>query len=181
MKKSLTFFGVLVFSLLTACSTVSTQDIKVEAESDPKANLAAYHSYTWLGALGVLNDPEEKWQPTGVDLAGDIKYLIDRELRKHKIFGAKEEADLGVAYFLEVDMDAMQLKDDPETQVDVLENVPKGALVVTLVDMKTGYVVWLGSAKANIIKQFKAEVARERLDYSISTMFKNLTSKGLFK
>jgi len=181
MKKLLTFFGVLVFSLLTACSTVSTQDIKVEAESDPKANLAAYHSYVWLGALGVLNDPEEKWQPTDVDLAGDIKYLIDRELRKHKIFGAKEKADLGVAYFLGVDMDAMQLKNDPETQVDVLENVPKGALVVTLVDMKTGYVVWLGSAKANIIKQFKAEVARERLDYSISTMFKNLTSKGLFK
>ncbi|OQK15809.1 hypothetical protein AU255_16595 [Methyloprofundus sedimenti] len=181
MQKFLTLFGVLVFSLLTACSTVSTQDIKVETESDSKVNLAAYHSYVWIGASSVLNDPEEKWQPTEVDLAGDIKYLIDRELRKNNIFGVKDDADLGVAYFLGVDMDAMQLKVNPETETIVLENVPKGALVVALVDMQTGYVVWLGSARADIAKTFQADIARERLDYAISKMFKNLTSKGIFK
>ena len=47
---------MVLFSLLTACSTVSTKDIKVEAEADPKANLEGYHSYVWLGAL---NDPEK--------------------------------------------------------------------------------------------------------------------------
>jgi len=181
MKKLLTLFGLLVFSLLTACSTVSTQDIKVETQSAPKANLVAYHSYVWVGALGVLNDPQEKWQPTEVDLAGDIKYLIDRELRKNEIFGVKEGADLGVAYFLGVDMDTMQLKENPETKKSILENVPKGALLVTLVDMETGYVIWMGVAQADIAKTFQAEVARERLDYAISKMFKNLTGQGLFK
>jgi len=81
---------------------------------------------------------------------------------------------LAVAYFIGINMDAMQLKDDPGTQGDVLENVPQGALVVALIDVDTGYVVWLGQAKANIAEGASPELVRERLDYAVSKMFKLL-------
>lgn len=147
------------------------QDIQVDAKTNPKTNLSGYKSYAWLGAAKALNDPSKKWQPPKMDITGDVKYLIDRELRKHNINSATEEPDLAVAFVIGVDMDALELKDDPATQGDVLENIPQGALVVALIDVETGYVVWIGTAKANIVEGASAELARERLDYAVSNMF----------
>ncbi len=106
-----------------------------------------------------------------MNITGDVKYLIDRELRKHNINSAIEEPDLAVVFVIGIDMDAIELKDDPTTQGDVLENIPQGALVVALIDVETGYVVWIGSATANIIEGTPAELVRDRLDYAVSNMF----------
>ena len=176
MRKLTTLLLTVTLVLLSGCAVFNTdmQDIKVDAVTDPKANMAGYSTYVWLGAVGGLNDPTEKWQPPSMDITGDIKYLIDRELRKHGINSATENSDLAVAFFIGVDMEAMQLKDDPDTQGDVLENVPQGALVVALIDTKTGYVVWRGLAKADIVVGASSEQIRNRLDYAISKMFKEL-------
>ena len=162
--------------LLSGCAHFNCKynDIEVDAQTDSKANMSAYTSYSWLGAMALLNDPTNKWQPPEMDIAGDIKYLIDRELHKKGINSDPVNPELAVAYFIGINMDAMQLKDDPDTAGDVLENIPQGALVVALINVETGYVVWLGLAKANIKQGASAELVRERIDYAVSNMFKLL-------
>ena len=157
--------------LITHVVVNNMQDIQVDAKTNPKTNLSGYKTYAWLGAAKALNDPSKKWQPPKMDITGDIKYLIDRELRKHNINSTTVEPDLAVAFVIGVDMDALELKDDPATQGDILENIPQGALVVALIDIETGYAVWVGVAKANIIEGASAELVRERLDYAVSNMF----------
>ena len=46
-KRLLTLIGALL--LVAGCTSV-TKDIQVETDVDPKANLAGYTSYTWLGS-----------------------------------------------------------------------------------------------------------------------------------
>ena len=147
------------------------QDIQVDARTNPKTNLSGYKTYAWLGAAEALNDPTKKWQPPKMDVTGDVKYLIDRELRQKGINSTTVDPDLAVAFVVGVDMDALELKDDPATEGDVLENIPQGALIVVLIDVETGYAVWVGVAKANIIEGASSELVRERLDYAVSNMF----------
>jgi hypothetical protein len=51
--------------LLSGCALFNTNynDIEVDAETDSKANMSAYTSYSWLGVMALLNDPANKWQP----------------------------------------------------------------------------------------------------------------------
>lgn len=176
MKRLTTLVLTICLVLLSGCAVFNNNfnDIQVDAQTDPQANMAGYKSYAWLGSARVLNDPGNKWQPPAMDIAGDIKYLIDRELNKQGIYSNNENPDLAVAFFIGVDMDAQKIVDNPDTNVDVLENVPQGALVVTLINAETGYVVWVGTAEADITEGASEELIRERLDYAISKMFKSL-------
>ena len=176
MKKLTTLVLTICIVLLSGCAAfnLKTNDIKVAAETDPQANMAGYKSYAWLGSARVLIDPNNRWQPPAMDIAGDIKYLIDRELNKHGIYSNNQNPDLAVAFSVGIDMEAEKIVDNPETTVDVLENVPQGALVVTLINVETGYVVWIGTAEADISEGASGEVVRERLDYAVSKMFKLL-------
>ena len=174
MKKHYSVMFAAFLLLLTGCASV-TSDIKVDTAMDPKAKLSGYKTYAWLGAMKMLNDPKHLWETPKIDVAGDIKYLIDRNMRKHGIMLSKpEDADLGVTFFVGVDMQAMKLKTDPETRKQLLQNVPGGALVVALIDAETGYVVWVGKATAEIQENASPELVRERLDYAITEMFKKL-------
>lgn len=168
-----TLLAAFVF-LLSACATNATKDIVVDAKVDAKADLSGYKSYSWLGAARMLNDPEKKWQPPKMDIAGDIKYLIDRELRKRDIFAVAENPDLAVGFFMGVDMENMQLKEDPNDHVEVLKNVPKAGLIVVLTDVETGYVVWMGVAEGDLHEGADDELVRKRLDYAVTHMFKLL-------
>ena len=124
--------------------------------------------------MGVLNDPEGKWQPPKMNIAEDIKFLIDRELRKRGIYNNAENPDLAVAFFMGVDMEAMELKTDPKSKQEMLTNVPEAALVVALIDPYTGYWVWLGESEGELQKNPTDEVIRKRLDYAVTEMFKKL-------
>ena len=158
-----------VLLLLSACATV-TKDIVVDAQVDPKTEMSGYKTYAWLGAGKFLNDPEKKWQPPKMDIAGDIKYLIDRELRKRGIFAATEKPDLAVAFFMGIDMETMELKEDPNDNVEVLKNVPKAGMIVVLVDVETEFVVWMGVAEGDLKENPSDEEVRTRLDYAVSNM-----------
>jgi PBP1b-binding outer membrane lipoprotein LpoB len=174
MKKINVALFAAFFLLLSGCASV-TKDIVVDSAKDPKVNLSGYKTYAWLGAANFLNDPNGSWEPPKFDLAGDIKYLIDREMKKRGITLVEaQDADLAVAFFVGVDMDAQKLKKDPKTKVEMLKNIPKGALVVALVDAETGYVVWIGKATADVQQGATTEVVQERLDYAISQMFKGM-------
>ena len=56
----------------------------------------------------------------------------------------------------------------------MLRNVPKGSLLVMLIDANIGTLVWAGVAKAEIQEDPAPEVVRKRLDYAVSKMFKKL-------
>ena len=172
MKKLYTSGLAILLLLMTGCALV-TKDIVIDTQTSPLAKLDSYETYAWLGKMSILRDPRQKWQPPKMNISGDIKYLVDRELRRKGVYQALTAPDLGVVYFVGVDMEAMKLKVDSETNAHILKNVPKAALVVALIDTKTEYVVWLGKATAEVQNSKDVEVVRRRLDYAVSEMFKS--------
>lgn len=172
--KNIYFIILSVFLLaLSGCASV-TKDIEIDATADPTVKFSGYKSYAWLGQIEGLNDPEGVWQPPKMNIAEDIRFLIDRELRKRGLFSHSDSPDLLVAVFMGVDMEAIEIKVDPKTKLDLLENMPTAALAVALIDSKTGYAVWIGEAMADVQQNRTEEIIRERLDYAVSQMFKKL-------
>jgi len=173
MKKIFFFKIAIACFLLSACTTFPKDDIKVNAEADPKVNFSAYKAYTWLGSVGILNDPERKWKPLKFDIDSEITFLINRELRDRNILESNNNAGLFVTYGLGVNMAALKEKIDPERKISTLENVPQGALLVLLVDAQSGFIIWAASATAEV-KNLAPEQAKKRLEYTITQMFKKL-------
>ena len=171
MKKYYSFLTLLVLTvLLTGCAT--TKDIEVESASDPKINLKAYSTYAWLGSAEILHDPEGKWVPAEFDISSDIKFLIDSELRDKGLSEvADQNAEVAISFFTGVDMAAQQLKVDPETDVEIPENIPKAALIVLALDIKTGYVIWIGVATGDIKEGTTVKEKKTRIAYAVKKMF----------
>ena len=168
-----TFF--VVFSLLLAgCTTVPVKDIQFDSEADPKANFSGYKSYGWLGSAAILNDATGQWEPPSFDADTEVKFLIDRELRKRGLSETAYNPDLVVAFALGVDMDALGLKKDPNTKMEILGNVPKGGLVIALIDDQTGFIIWLGVAEAEVREKPDDVTAKARLDYAVTQLLKRI-------
>jgi hypothetical protein len=173
MKKIISLFA-LSFLLLTGCATTPTDDIKINAEADPKAKFSGYKTYAWLGSVGVLNDPDGKWKAPKFDLQAEVQFLIDRELRGRGMNESVKKPDMIVAYVMGVDMDALKLKEDPKTKKKLLTNAPKGGLLIVLTDAETGFVVWVGAAEADVHEGLEADIVKKRLDYAVSKMIDKL-------
>jgi len=167
-------FTVLALVLLVAGCASVTKDIVVDTDMDPKANLKGYSTYTWLASAAILYDPEGKWEPPQFDADAEIKFLIDRELRKLGMIESAANPGLIVAFAAGIDMAVMEIKIDPESKLETLRDVPMGALVVALIDGKTGLAIWGGVATAEIQENPGLDVIKKRLDYSVSSMFKKL-------
>ena len=160
--------------LLSACSSVPTKDIRVDASADPKASLTGYKTYAWFAAAQIVFDPEGQWEPRDVDIDAEVQAIINRELRMRAKVEDEVDPDMLVAYAAGVDMASLGLKEDPETQESLLANVPKAALVVALIDANTGYVFWLGEAVGEVQQQVDAATVRARLKFAIGEMFRLL-------
>ena len=173
MKKYL-FALITSLLLLTGCATSVTKDIMVETDVDPKANLSGYSSYAWLGAAAIVFDEKGQWEQPQFDADAEIKFLIDRELREHGMTEDSVNPDLIVAYAAGIDMDSMEMKKDPETDLEVLKNVPVGALSVILIDAGSGLAIWAGVATADIQEDATPESTKKRLDYAVSEMLSKL-------
>jgi hypothetical protein len=166
-------FTAFLVLLVTGCASV-TKDIVVDTDIDPKANFKGYATYTWLGSAAILYDPEGKWEPPQFDSDAEIKFLINRELRARGITESSANPDLIIAYAAGIDMTSMGIKIDPESNLETLRDVPMGALVVALIDGKTGLAIWGGVATAEIQENPGLDVIKKRLDYAVSSMFKKL-------
>jgi hypothetical protein len=160
--------------LVSGCATSATKDISVDAEADAKATFSTYKSYSWLGSAAIVYDDAGKWEPPNFDADAEIKFLIDRELRKRGYVENSVDPDIIVMFAAGIDMDAMQYKVDPQSDIDLLENVPLGALAVVLVDADTENVVWAGLATGEIKQDPSTDVVKQRLDYAVTSMFKKL-------
>ncbi|MDO8845107.1 DUF4136 domain-containing protein [Methylicorpusculum sp.] len=172
--KKISLFAMFAFLLLLSGCTSVTSGINVSAEADETVKFSGYKSYAWIGDVAVLDDPENKWQPPKMNVAEDIKFLIDRELRKRGLVNHAENPDLAVIFFMGVDMEAMKLKTDPKTKKDILKKVPGASLMVALIDAKTEYAIWVGEASSDLTENPSEETLRKRLDYAVTEMFKKL-------
>ena len=163
-----------VVMLISGCASIPTKDIEVEAQVDPKANFNGYKSYAWLGSAAILSDFYGQWEPPEFDADAEIKYLIDREMRKRGMLENSSDPDLIVAFAAGIDMDALGLKENPDSDALNLVNVPRGGLLIALVDADSGFVVWAGIATGNVQKQPDTKTAKARLDYAVTEIFKKL-------
>lgn len=172
MKRLYSLTLLILAILISACASSLTKDIEVESASDPKVNLKAYKTYAWIGSAAVLNDPEGKWQPAEFDISSDIKFLINRELRNKNLSEVQDQdAEIAMSFFTGVDMEAQNLKVDPNTNVEIPVNVPKASLIVVALDIETGFVVWIGVATGNINEDATIETTKARINYAITKMF----------
>ena len=174
MKRNCALFFVTVFMLISACASVPIKDIQVDAQADPKANFSGYKTYAWLGSAAIVNDAYGQWEPPAFDADAEIKYLLDRELRKRGMLENSVDPDLIVAFAAGIDMDALGFKVDPETKMDLVTNVPRGGLVIMLLDRDTGFVIWVGVATAEIQESPDTRTVKARLDYAVTQLLKKL-------
>ena len=172
-RKRMLILAIAVI-VLAGCSSVPTKDIQSEADADPKANFSGYRSYAWAGSAAILNDPQGQWEPAAFDADAEIKYLIDREMRKRGMVEDSVAPDLVVAFAAGVDMQALALKVDPETGIYNVENVPQGGLLVVLVDSESGFVIWAGLATAEVQESPDVNTAKGRLKYAVTKLFRQL-------
>jgi len=168
----------LLALVITACASTSTKDIQVKAQTASNVNINAYKTYAWLAAAKIVNDPAGQWEPPNFDADAEIKWLIDRELRKRGIAEVTVKPDMFVAFVAGVDMLALELKQDPKQKIDMLESAPKGALAVLFIDGVTGEAIWAGSAVADVARERPGEEVKKRLDYAVSEMFRKLPGRS---
>lgn len=156
---------------LASCATL-TSDIEVETHADPDINYGAYRTYAWAGSAEVVFDPIGQWEQPTLDTDEEVRFIVNRELRARNINQVESNPDLFVAFAAGVDTTTLELKEDPNSDESALANVPKAALLIALVDAKTGYMVWLGYATADVQEQQTLENIRARIDYAVSEIFK---------
>jgi len=164
---------VLTTLSLGACATL-TSDIEVETQIAADTDFSSYRTYAWAGSAEVVFDPVGQWEQPTLDTDEEVRFVINRELRARDMIQVDTDPDLLVAFAAGVDTTALDWKDNPENEEPVLTSVPKAALVVAMVDAKTGYIIWLGYATGEAQEQLSIEKIRSRIDYAVSEIFKPL-------
>ena len=174
LKKNQLPTWTVILILFAGCASVPTKDIRIDAQADPQVSFSGYRTYAWLGAAAIVNDPHGRWEPPRFDADAEIMFLIDRELRKRGMSENKNNPDLIVAFAAGIDMDALGLKSNPETQSNMPANVPQGGLAVVLADRQTGFVIWVGTAIAELQENPDTRTVKARLNHAITKMFERL-------
>ena len=174
MNKKYKILCFILSMFITGCVSVSTTDIKVDAEADPNADFSDYKTYAWLGSAAIVSDSMGQWEPPPLDADAEIKYLLNRELRDRGMLESSTAPDIFVAFAAGIDMDALELKLNPETEMKMLKNVPQGELVVILIDSRSGFVVWVSIANADIKQSTDATTVKTRLNYTVTQMMEKL-------
>ena len=167
--------GILISLLLASCAAVNTSDIEILSEAHPRFQLGGYGSYSWAGSASIVFDSEGRWEPPGYDLDAEIKFLIDTEMRALGLVENSANADLILGFGTVIDIQSPQLNQDPDSSLELLEqSMPLGALSVTFIDARTGFVVWVGIATADIEETPDPDLSRQRLQYVVTNMLNTL-------
>lgn len=172
IRTGLSLLAVVV--LVAGCSTVPTKDIVIDTAAEPTVNFSGYSSYAWLGSALIVNDPEGRWSPAPLDANTHVRYLINEQLNKRNIMLNESAPDLIVYYGAGVDMDKLEFRTNDKTDNLTLQNVPTGGLLITLLDTRTGLVVWAAAASGEVQQNADADTVKKRLEYAVNKMFKEL-------
>ena len=158
-------------TFISSCATL-TDDIQVETHADPGINYSKYKTYAWAGSAQIVFDPVGQWEQPTLDTDEEVRFVVNRELRAHGFNQVENNPDLLVAFAAGVDTAILELKEDPSSDKKVPTSAPKAALVIALIDARSGYVVWLGHATGDVQQQQTIENIRARIDYAVSQIFK---------
>lgn len=162
---------VVVILTISACATV-TNDIHVEARTDPMISLNNYKTYAWLDSAKIVYDPQGKWEPQRLDIDAQLKFLINQQLRELNLIQVRTEPDLYITFSLGLEIENLGIKKNPDSDLDILESAPKGALYVILIDAVTNYPAWIGKALGDVKRHPPSmEEAEKRLDFAVYRMF----------
>ena len=166
----ISFFVAVTF--ISSCATL-TDDIKVETHADPGINYSKYKTYAWAGSAQIVFDPVGQWEQPTLDTDEEVRFVVNRELRDHGLIQVENNPDLLVAFAAGVETTVLELKENPDSDHKVASNAPKAALVIALIDARSGYLVWLGHATGDAQQQQTIDNIRRRIDYAVSQIFKD--------
>jgi len=174
MKKLQRLLVISGFVFLTSCAMSPNKDIKISAETDPKAQLSGYKTFAWLSSAEIVYDPKGQWEPPNIDIDSELEWLIGRELRNKGLTQVGANPDLMISYMSGVDMTAKELMKNSEQKMEIFENVPKAALVIVMVDTATGNPVWGAVAVGDVHADRTVSTIRSRLDFAVKGMFEQM-------
>jgi len=170
MKLHRFLLTILTVLFLSGCATL-TKDIEVRSETAPGVNLANYKSFAWVASAEIVNDPQGNWEPTGFDADAEIKFLLLKELRNKGLKETNRNPDLLLIFAAGVNMENLELEKDPNSTISTLEEVPKGALLLVMIDPVSRHPVWAGTARGNVERGRSDEEVRKRLAFAVKKMF----------
>lgn len=171
MKSCRLLLVFLPIFFLGACATTPTKDIEVRSETRPGTNLASYKSFAWVASAEIVNDPHGNWEPEGFDADAEVRFLLLKELRAKGLVESNNNPDLLLVFAAGVDMQNLEVVKDPDSQMNSLKEVPKGALIVILIDPATRRAVWVGTAEGDAKAGRSVEELKKRLAYAVEKMF----------
>lgn len=163
--------------LLVSCATQSVRDIQVTTRRQADFVPHDYRTYSWLETAEIVNDPLGQWEPPDFDADAEVVRLVDTELARQGYTAADSDPDLLVTFIAGIDMAELELREDPKKKKTTLQNIPKGALVVILVNAASGERLWVGVAMADVGRQPDSAAIRQRLAYAIGEMFRGFPGK----
>jgi len=143
-------------------------DIQFFTASDPAVDVSTFQTYAWVAMEGALRDPNGEWSAPDMNVAKEIAFLVDRELRARGMTEVKENPDVLVAYAVVVDMEAQKLLQDKDNNMNIVEKVPQNALFVAFADPTSGEAVWVGAASGEVQPNPSVDLVKKRLDYAVT-------------
>jgi|GEM_PF-1075707 len=156
------------------CAKPVIQDIKTQAEADPKVRFSAMKTYAWAGGAGLVNDPQKLWTPPEFDIAAELKHLIDIEMRKRG-WAEASNPDMLIAFLVVNDVQELKLIESERAgEVPDLVGVGEGALLIELMDAGTKHTIWLAAATAETQTGRSNELIQERLRFAVEKLFADL-------
>ena len=161
---------ILTVLLLSACATL-TKDIEVRSETAAGVDLANYKSFAWVASAEIINDTHGNWEPRDFDADAEIKFLLLKELRGKGLNETARNPDLLLIFAAGVNMDNLEYVKDSSSGMNSLEEVPKGALLVIMIDPATRHPVWAGTANGDVESGRSNEDVRKRLAFAVEKMF----------
>ncbi|KZZ58681.1 hypothetical protein A3762_06700 [Oleiphilus sp. HI0125] len=147
------------------------KDIRLETEKHPRANLAGYKTYSWIGSTALVIDPGHKIDSRGFNGGLEFEYLVNKKMRELGFSQLAQSRELGIAYTVGVVTDIPEIPNEAMKQLKLLGDKPAIGLRIVAVDMATQTPVWAGGVVGNFMQERSDEEAQKRLKYVVDGLF----------
>jgi len=161
----------LGLALLAACAS-ATKDITVESELGSTPDFSRYQTYDWGDASTVLNDPDGRWSAPSFSALELIVAQVDTAFQERGWTRSATDPDLLASIGTGINMEFLDAAGGADSTK--LANVPKGALVLALVDNASGRLAWMGTATGNVQENSDDDTVRKRLAYAVTQLMKQV-------
>jgi len=167
MLKSTTLFFIS-FLFLSAC-TYTTEDIRMHEREHETYNYQG-KTYQFLEKIKV-HDPDNKLKIPEFDINNFVKSTISNKLKEIGLKQSTAQADIIISYGIDIDMNASKFNLFGNSKDGFMINKPKSALTIVISNKKNNVILWSAWVNAQY-KQLETEVAKKRIEYAISELFK---------